>query len=117
MRIGELARSTGVSTRALRHYEEHGLLESERTPNGYRHYGEAAVTRVRNIRYLLDRGLTLDDVAHFRCCLDGDVAAADPDPALVAVARRRLELLDNRVRALAEVRDHLADALHGLSAR
>ncbi|MBY8851649.1 MerR family transcriptional regulator, partial [Saccharothrix sp. MB29] len=111
MRIGELARRTGVSTRALRFYEEQGLLEPERTPNGYRHYGEGAVARVRGIRYLLDHGLTLDDVAQFRHCLDGDVATAEPDPALVAVAERRLAALDDRIRALTEVRDHLAAAL------
>ncbi|MEU4743227.1 MerR family transcriptional regulator [Actinosynnema sp. NPDC023658] len=111
MRIGELARATGTSTRALRFYEEQGLLHSERTPNGYRHYGPTAAARVRSIRYLLGFGLTLEDIAHFRCCLDGDVATAEPDPALVAVAERRLAVLDDRIRALAEVRDHLADGV------
>lgn len=36
MRIGELARTTGVSTRALRYYDEQGLLPAERLTNGYR---------------------------------------------------------------------------------
>ncbi|MFI9817121.1 MerR family transcriptional regulator [Saccharothrix variisporea] len=111
MRIGELARITGVSTRALRFYEENGLLGSERLSNGYRDYPETAVARVRNIRRLLDHGLTLEDVAHFRCCLDGDVMSANPDPALVAVAERRLAVLDERIDALVQVRDQLAQAL------
>ncbi|MEV8443443.1 MerR family transcriptional regulator [Actinosynnema sp. NPDC051121] len=111
MRIGELARATGVSTRALRFYEEQGLLDAGRAPNGYRHYGPDAVARVHSIRYLLAHGLTLEDVVHFRHCLDGDVANAEPAPELVAVAERRLAVLDDRIRALTEVRDHLAVAV------
>lgn len=111
MRIGELARATGVSTRALRFYEENGLLESARLANGYRVYPESAVGRVRNIRTLLDHGLTLEDVTHFQCCLDGDVMSTNPDPELVAVAQRRLAVLDERIDALVQVRDQLANAL------
>lgn len=40
MRIGELARRTGVSVRALRYYEEQGLLVPARAANGYREYTE-----------------------------------------------------------------------------
>jgi DNA-binding transcriptional MerR regulator len=41
MRIGELARQAGVSTRTLRHYEELGLLTPRRTANGYWDYADA----------------------------------------------------------------------------
>lgn len=40
MRIGELARRTGVSERMLRYYEQEGLLRPARTTSGYRDYGE-----------------------------------------------------------------------------
>ncbi len=36
VRIGELARVTGTTARALRHYEQAGLISSERASNGYR---------------------------------------------------------------------------------
>jgi DNA-binding transcriptional MerR regulator len=114
VRIGELAQATGASVRALRFYEEQGLLRSQRASNGYREYGEEAVARVRSIRYLLAAGLTLEDIAHFRCCLDGDLTSATPDPALVAVARRRLSVLDERVHALVKVRDQLAAHLRAV---
>ncbi|MFF5972710.1 MerR family transcriptional regulator [Streptomyces sp. NPDC012769] len=111
MRIGELARRTGTTARALRHYEESGLVSSTRAPNGYRMYDEGAVVRVSNIRYLLDAGLTLEDVAAFEPCLDGDLPAAAPSPHGLAIARERLAVLDARIAAQTEARDRLAAAL------
>lgn len=98
----------------LRLYEERGLLPAARAANGYRMYDENAVVRVANIRYLLDAGLTLDDVAHFRACLDGDLehrmclTSANP---LVEVGRRRLAVLDERIAGLVRAREHLAGRL------
>ncbi|MFH8502932.1 MerR family transcriptional regulator [Streptomyces flaveolus] len=111
MRIGELARAAGTTARALRHYEEAGLISSERAHNGYRVYDERAVVRVRNIRHLLSVGLTLDDVRVFLPCLDGDVAAAPPSDKGLRVARERLAVLDERIAAQTEVRDRLEAAL------
>lgn len=111
MRIGELGKATGTSARALRHYEQAGLISSERAPNGYRIYDERAVVRVRNIRYLLAAGLTLDDVRVFLPCLDGDVAAAPPSDKGLRVALERLAVLNERIAAQTEARDRLEAAL------
>ncbi|MFE2557393.1 MerR family transcriptional regulator [Streptomyces sp. NPDC059352] len=113
MRIGELARRTGASPRALRHYEQAGLIASARAANGYRVYEEGAVARVSNIRYLLDAGLTLDDVSAFRSCLDGDVPSAAPSALGLRIARERLAVLDARIAAQTAARDRLAAALAG----
>lgn len=111
VRIGTVAKATGCTPRALRHYEEHGLIASARAANGYREYDDAVVTRVRNIRHLLDAGLTLDDVRVFLPCLDGDVASAPPSVAGLRVGRERLAVLDARIAAQVAVRDRLAAAL------
>ncbi|PZG21334.1 MerR family transcriptional regulator [Micromonospora craterilacus] len=116
LRIGELARVTGSTPRALRHYEEHGLIDSHRAANGYREYDERAVVRVRNIRHLLASGLTLADVRVFLPCLDRDVATAAPSPAGLRVALERLAVLDARIAAQAAVRDRLAAALRDAAA-
>ncbi|WP_432253170.1 MerR family transcriptional regulator [Streptomyces sp. HNM1019] len=115
MRIGELAKATGTSTRALRFYEERGLLSSGRAVNGYRIYDEQAVRRVANIRYLLDAGLTLEDIEHFGACLDGDVPSSRPAEAMLDIGRRRLSVLDDRIAALARVRGELAGLLAAAS--
>ncbi|WP_137989617.1 MerR family transcriptional regulator [Streptomyces vilmorinianum] len=57
MRIGELADRAGVSTRALRYYEEQLLLSPQRTSGGQRFYPEAAVDRVKLIQQLYSAGL------------------------------------------------------------
>lgn len=111
MRIGELAAATGASPRALRHYEQAGLITSERAANGYREYDAGAVVRVRNVRRLLDAGLTLDDVRVFLPCLDGNVTAGRVSPEGLRVARDRLAVIDARIAAQAAVRERLATAL------
>ncbi|MFB4316386.1 MerR family transcriptional regulator [Actinomadura sp. 21ATH] len=110
MQIGELARATGTTPRALRHYEQAGLIDSARASNGYRVYDERALIRVRNIRVLLEAGLTVDDVRAFLPCLDGDVGAA-PSPEGIRIAQNRLAVLDARIAAQTKARNHLADAL------
>ncbi|KOV56859.1 MerR family transcriptional regulator [Streptomyces sp. MMG1121] len=116
MRIGELAAATGASPRALRHYEQEGLITSERAANGYRVYDAGAAVRVRNIRRLLDAGLTLDDVQVFLPCLDGDVTAGRASAEALRVARARLAVLEARITAQTEVRDRLATALRAAGA-
>ncbi|MBV2362564.1 MerR family transcriptional regulator [Streptomonospora nanhaiensis] len=111
MRIGELAKATGASTRALRHYEAAGLITSERAPNGYRVFDPSTAVRVRNIRHLLEVGLTLEDVQVFLPCLDGDITSAPPSEKNLRVALERLAVLDERIAAQTRVRDRLAAAI------
>src|SRR5687768_3346908 len=63
MKIGELARRTGVSTRMLRYYEKQGLLQPERAGNGYRTFGEGDVERASTVASLVSSGLTTELVA------------------------------------------------------
>ncbi|GAA5017852.1 MerR family transcriptional regulator [Streptomyces siamensis] len=72
MRIGALARATGVSQRLLRYYEEQGLLRPTRQPNGYREYAEADMAAVRRIRTLIQAGLPTAVIAHILACVHDD---------------------------------------------
>lgn len=69
--IGRAAKACGVSERALRYYQQLGLLTpSGRTPGGLRRYSEADLARVRRIRELQALlGLNLDEI---RVVLDND---------------------------------------------
>src|SRR5690606_33154040 len=89
MRIGEVARRAGVSTRALRYYEERGLLSSERTYSGQRVYPQSAVERVRLIQQLLTAGLPSRTIAQLMPSIES--GEADPDVfELMAAERARI---------------------------
>lgn len=70
LRVGELAKRTGLSVRALHHYDQIGLLSpARRTEAGYRLYGEAEIARLQQIMSLRQLGFSLEEI---RSCLDGD---------------------------------------------
>ncbi|WP_410580602.1 MerR family transcriptional regulator [Amycolatopsis sp. lyj-108] len=69
MRIGELARRTGVSQRLLRYYEDQGLLAPIRRTSGYREYAGSDVIVVAHIRNLLAAGLSTATIADVLPCM------------------------------------------------
>lgn len=77
MRIGELAERTSVSVRALRYYEEQGLLASERSGSGQRRYEESAVARVRLIQQLYGAGISSASILEMLPCVATGVAAPE----------------------------------------
>ena len=63
MRIGEVARLVGVTTKTVRHYEKVGLLgEPERSEAGYRLYTADELLRLQRVRHLQSLGLSLDRI-------------------------------------------------------
>lgn len=69
LKVGELAKRTGLSVRTLHYYDEIGLLEpSQYTAAGYRLYALAAIRRLQQIVSLRQVGFSLDEI---RDCLDG----------------------------------------------
>ena len=65
----EAARQLGISAKALRLYEERGLIAPGRTPAGWRAYGPAEMARCAEIVELRALGLSINEVARI---LSGD---------------------------------------------
>ncbi|QPF83543.1 MerR family transcriptional regulator [Bradyrhizobium genosp. L] len=104
----EAAERLGISAKALRLYEERGLIAPVRTPAGWRAYGPAEMARCGEIVELRALGLSLSEVARI---LSGD---AD---ILARVLAAHEAALGARVRqssdAIARVRRLRAELAHG----
>jgi len=109
MKIGELSRQTGVPHRLLRYYEEQGLLAPERDRHGYRAYAASDVHRVRQIRGLLDSGLTTEIIATILPFLDEPGEIRLPAKCVTAQTTEMLEReagrLQQRIDCLTRNRD------------
>lgn len=103
MRIGELARRTGVSERSLRYYEEQGLLRPGRSAGGQRDYAESDVDRVIRIQELFASGLCSSKIARLLPCLSGGVAS----PELVEELMVERQRIDRMIRDLHRSREVL----------
>ncbi|MEV6875739.1 MerR family transcriptional regulator [Amycolatopsis sp. NPDC051128] len=117
MRIGELAQRTGVTTRALRFYEDQGLLAARRSANGYREYDEDDLQLVKEIQTLQTVGLTLEETRPFVECLRSGHETGDACASSIEVYRRKLEEADALLARLGGIRAELAVKLAGALAR
>ncbi len=105
-KIGELARRTGMSVRALRHYDEIGLLvPSERSLSGYRLYSERDLRRLYRIVALRQLGMQLEEIG---ARLDDQ----DADPRVTV--RLQLEALERQRELEDRLRSRLVSILEVL---
>lgn len=90
VRIGEVAREAGVSVRAVRYYEQEGLLTAERSPSGQRLYRQDAVARVRFFQQMYAAGLSSRRIAELLPCWDAGHTDAD-QRAMLRAERDRIQ--------------------------
>jgi DNA-binding transcriptional MerR regulator len=103
LKIGEVARASGLTVRTLHHYDEIGLLvPSARSEAGYRLYSEGDVRRLYRILALRAMGFPLEEIAA-TLVREGE----DPRPAV----RRHLERIDAQLRLAAQLRARLTHIL------
>ena len=91
MKVGELARRSGVSVRTLHYYEEIGLLApAEHTPTGHRLYAMEDVKRLQQIVSLRQLGLSMADIG--ACLAQASFDPADVVDRHLARIREQIEL-------------------------
>jgi DNA-binding transcriptional MerR regulator len=112
LKIGDVARLVGTTTRTIRYYEEIGLLPpaGDRPAGGHRAYGEAEVERLREILRLKDLlGVSLDQLR--------ELVAAEDARAAIREEYRRTEDPERRRELLEQARGHLDRQLELVRAR
>ncbi len=104
LKVGELARRTGLTIRALHHYDEIGLLRlSQHSEAGYRLYSAGDVARLQQVLSLRQLGFSLEEV---RDCLDR--------PGFSPLESIRLHI--GRLRERIELQRELCEKLEGIAA-
>lgn len=100
--IGKLAEAGGVGVETVRFYQRKGLLLTPDRAEGFRHYGDDDIRRLRFIRQAQTAGFTLGEIAE----LLGLDAGEDRSRAR-ELAERRVKMLDARIAELEQARDAL----------
>ncbi|MFD5311851.1 MerR family DNA-binding transcriptional regulator [Streptomyces ardesiacus] len=108
IRIGEVARGAGVSVRAVRYYEQQGLLRAERSPSGQRLYRQDAIPLVRFFQQMYAAGLTSRRIAELLPCWDSGHTDAEQRAMLHAERARIQAKVDDLQAALARLDEVIA---------
>jgi DNA-binding transcriptional MerR regulator len=116
MRIGELAKKTGVPARMLRYYEEQGLISPRRLDNGYREYDDYLVDRVGKIRGLVDSGIPTRIVSDILPCLDKPqtIVVRNADPELRELLVQERDRMSQKIDFLIQNRDSITRYIRAL---
>lgn len=107
MKIGELSGHTGVSVRALRYYEQKGVLKPRRTRSGYRIFTDADVRTVKHIQTLIAAGIGLELINEILSCMSGETLLLDDCRDRLLRERQRMTAVIDRTRSARSMLDGL----------
>lgn len=113
MKIGEIARATGLKVETVRFYEAEGLIAPpERSGGNYRTYDMASLNRLSFIKRSRDLGFTMDQVRELlRLADDPRGSCAEVD----VIAVRHLDEIDRKLADLGALRAELSRRIDGCS--
>ncbi|MFF3951285.1 MerR family transcriptional regulator [Streptomyces sp. NPDC001902] len=107
IRIGEVARGAGVSVRAVRYYEQQGLLIAERSPSGQRLYRQDAILLVRFFQQMFAAGLTSRRISELLPCW----VSGHTDAEQRAMLRAERERIQGKIDDLQAALDRLDEVI------
>src|SRR5262245_230182 len=109
LKIGEVARRTGIGIETLRFYERSGLLDAPvRTESGYRLYGNEAIETLEFIKRAQTLGFTLAEIKRI---INESLAGQSPCDEVREIVRARLADLDEQMKQMRRYRNALAATL------
>lgn len=116
LRVGELAKRTGKTVRALHLYEERGLLEPvDRSKGNYRLYHADSVVRVQWISQLQDIGLSLPAIRELLDEFDRSESAPNAMHKIESLFRQKLAETQEQIGKLQKMQAELESSLRYLA--
>lgn len=116
MKIGQLARKTGKTVRALHLYEEMGLLDPERSSGGFRLYGSDELARVYWISKLQDMGFRLSQIRGLLDAVEASGTAPDAMNGVRELFQGKLRDTREQIQKLMQLERDIAESLSYLEA-
>lgn len=114
LNIGQVATTSGVSAKMIRHYEAVGLLPAaQRTDAGYRQYGEADVRTLRFIRHSRDLGFSIPEIGRLVGLWQDRGRPSREVKALAKEHIRELEAKAKEILAMKSALEHLVAGCRG----
>jgi DNA-binding transcriptional MerR regulator len=116
--IGDLAKSTGLTTRTLRYWEEVGIIESEeRTDGANRGYSPYYVRRIKFIMKLKDMGLTIKEMQELYVAYGEAKETNQMIPKLVAILDKHTQQVDEKIAKLHSLRKDIVEYRQRMAAK
>jgi MerR family copper efflux transcriptional regulator len=109
MNIGTVAKKSDVPPKTIRYYESIGLIRpADRSPNGYRRYGDGDVQILQFIQRARSLGFSVDDVANL-LALWRDKSRTSAEVKLLSL--KRIDQVDRKIRELKSLKGTLIEVV------
>jgi len=112
MQIGDVSRRAGVSARAVRYYEELGLLHPEgHSEGGFRLYGEQSLQCLEVISRLKELGLSLHEIRRVLAATECGSTARQGIADLIRLLNEKAAHIDDKIRRWREMQEEIRGTL------
>ncbi|GGZ10566.1 MULTISPECIES: Cu(I)-responsive transcriptional regulator [Shewanella] len=109
MKIGDVAKATGLSIKSIRYYHDIGLVQAERGDNGYREYNSSQLEALQFVQHCRELGFSIEE------CKDLLQLKHDPQRCASDVKRlasEHLKVLEQRMASLADLHAELSELVN-----
>mgnify|MGYP001589246186 CR=1 FL=1 len=105
MNIGEIAEKSGLPAKTIRYYEDIGLVEPNRSDNGYRRFNDNDLHKLTFLCRARTLGFSIEDCRTLMALYEDETrASAD----VKSVAKQHLSRIDEKITQLQSMRDTLS---------
>jgi MerR family transcriptional regulator, copper efflux regulator len=112
LKIGELAKQAGVTTRTLRYYEQLGLfVPSNVNTKGYRYYNDDTLAQITRIRNLQRVGLSLTEIKEVIGLYFRQKKKVEAKEKTLKYMQSHLDVLNGKIRLLNNVKSELKEQM------
>lgn len=112
MNIGDVAARSGLPTKTIRYYEEIGLVRPQREANGYRHFRDSDLHKLKFLGRARSLGFSIEECRGLLALYE-DEGRASAD--VKRIVREHLREIDRKIAELEAMRDTLSDLVDACS--